>query len=37
MAALFEISGKLGDILLELAAIRQLLEEDDGRADEEED
>ena len=29
MAALFEISGKLGDILLELAAIGQLLEMDE--------
>jgi hypothetical protein len=34
---LFEIGAKLDDILAELTAIRVLLEEDDGRGDEEED
>ena len=33
---LFEINAKLADALEELVTIRQLLEEDDGRGDEEE-
>jgi hypothetical protein len=37
ITGLFQISGKLGDILAELVAIGALLEEDDGRGDAEED
>jgi hypothetical protein len=33
---LFEINAKLGDAVEELTAIRRLLEENDGRGDEEE-
>jgi hypothetical protein len=37
ISGLFEINAKLGDISNQLEAIRLLLEEDDGREDEEED
>jgi hypothetical protein len=33
---IFQVQAKLGDRLVELAAIRSLLEEDDERGDEEE-